>query len=229
MSLLARFDPGDTLTGLILICVIQTSLIIFLGRTVRPNNSAMASTCAVMASGWEHSVLVLISPALAGVADRSGLGLWVIPVAIPGPRKCDVDLRACGLKRPRWDRSPTTRDLTDRLAAAESAAATRKQDDSWLGRGSDCTRSGPDPCTASHWPSIRRRIHLHLGGRRADGHGPNGWRLATRGGVVRGRLRTLMGLRHGQTLVRVRAALALRHYHASPPRRAFAGPSQSGC
>ncbi len=88
MSLLARFDPGDTFTGLILICVIQTSLIIFL-----------AALCGQTILRWRaHArhglwlgtlILVLISPALAGVADRSGLGLWVIPVAIPGPAKCD--------------------------------------------------------------------------------------------------------------------------------------------
>ena len=83
MNLLARLDPGDAVTGLFFIVVLQTSVVILLaallGRTVF---RWRAEARHVLWLGV--LVLVLISPAVAVVARRSGLALWAIALPVTG-------------------------------------------------------------------------------------------------------------------------------------------------
>ena len=83
MNLLARLDPGDAVTGLFFIVVLQTSVVILLaalsGGTVfrRRAEARHVLWLGVL-------VLVLISPAVAVVARRSGLALWAIALPVTG-------------------------------------------------------------------------------------------------------------------------------------------------
>ena len=137
---------------------------------------------------------MLISPALAGVADRSGLGLWVIPVAIPGPaRNAIVEPQGLRLETPEVGPFANNADLTDRLAAAESAL--RQENKTIPGLVEVRTVRDPAPIRAPRRtgrPFVGGFIFIWavgvlMGMARTVGG------LATRGGAWRGRLRTLMG------------------------------------
>ena len=86
MSFLARFDPGAAATGLIIVSLVQIIGHHSAGRGLRPDRSAPA--CRGAACLWLGAlILVAISPAVAAVADRSDLTLWVIPLPVPGPHR----------------------------------------------------------------------------------------------------------------------------------------------
>ena len=83
MNLLARLDPGDAVTGLFLNVVLQTSVVILLaallsrvvfGRRAEARHVLWLATLA----------LILISPAVAVLAGRSGFALWAIALPDAG-------------------------------------------------------------------------------------------------------------------------------------------------
>ena len=72
MNLLARLDPGDAVTGLFFIVLLQTSVVILLAALL--SRVVFAAACRARHVLWLGVlVLVLISPAVAAVAGRSGL------------------------------------------------------------------------------------------------------------------------------------------------------------
>ena len=83
MNLLARLDPGDAVTGLFVIVVLQTSVVILLaallGRTVFRWRAEARHVLWLGAL-----VLVLISPAVAALASQSGFALWEIALPDAG-------------------------------------------------------------------------------------------------------------------------------------------------
>ncbi len=83
MSLLARFDPGDAVTGVVIVSLVQTSVIILFaavcGRTLLRRRPELRHAIWLGAL-----ILVLICPGLAVVADRSNLAPWVVTLPIPG-------------------------------------------------------------------------------------------------------------------------------------------------
>ena len=81
MNLLARLDPGDAVTGLFLIVLLQTSVVILLAALLgRAVFRWRAEARHVLWLG--ALVLVLISPAVAVVARRSGFAHWTIALPI---------------------------------------------------------------------------------------------------------------------------------------------------
>jgi beta-lactamase regulating signal transducer with metallopeptidase domain len=113
MSLLARFDPGDAVTGFILVWLVQTSAVIllaaFCGRMVLRHRAEARHSL------WLGTlVLVLISPAVEAVADRMRLRLFVVPLSIPGPQATAVaEDRRSRHEIPQADSVRTTGELTD--------------------------------------------------------------------------------------------------------------------
>ncbi len=113
MSLLARFDPGDAVTGFILVWLVQTSAVIllaaFCGRMVLRHRAEARHSL------WLGTlVLVLISPAVEAVADRMGPTLFVVPLSIPGPQATPVaEDRRSRHEIPQADSVRTTGELTD--------------------------------------------------------------------------------------------------------------------
>jgi BlaR1 peptidase M56 len=120
MSLLARLDPGDSVTGLLLIVVLQTSVVTLLaallGRAVfrRRADARHVIWLGVM-------ILILISPAVAVVACRLGVGLWVVTLPTTGygatPAAGDRGPRPM---RPRSDAKILTAELPVKSGGAEA-------------------------------------------------------------------------------------------------------------
>ena len=81
MSQLARLDPGERVAELILIVVLQTSVVILLA-------ALLGCTVFRWRAEARHAlwlavlVLVLMSPATAAVARRSGFALWAIALPV---------------------------------------------------------------------------------------------------------------------------------------------------
>ncbi len=84
MNLLARFDPGDAVTRVVLITLLQTSAVILsaalLGRTVLRRRADARHSLWLAVLAW-----VTISPGVSAIADRSELGLWVVDLPLPAP------------------------------------------------------------------------------------------------------------------------------------------------
>ncbi len=123
MNLLARLDPGGTVTGLFVIVVLQTSVVILLaallGRTVFRWRAEARHVLWLTVL-----VLVLVSPAVAVVARQSGFALWAIalPVTGNGPRP------ALGDQRP--SRQILRSDSTGLAAESSSGSATAEAEPS---------------------------------------------------------------------------------------------------
>jgi len=84
MNLLARLDPGDAVTRAVLVALVQTSVVILLAELM--SRALLRQRAEARHGLWlEALVWVLISPAVATVADRSGLALWVVALPVPGP------------------------------------------------------------------------------------------------------------------------------------------------
>jgi beta-lactamase regulating signal transducer with metallopeptidase domain len=85
MSMLSYFDPGNGMTGLLLVVIFQTSVVI-----------VVAKLLAMALFRWRaearHALwlgvlgLVLISPAVAVAARRSGLAFWAIALPVTSQR-----------------------------------------------------------------------------------------------------------------------------------------------
>jgi beta-lactamase regulating signal transducer with metallopeptidase domain len=81
MNLLAHFDPGDAMTGLVLIILLQTTVIILLA-------ALWSGTLLRLRSEARHTLwlgvflLIPVSPALAVVARNSGLAVWAIVLPV---------------------------------------------------------------------------------------------------------------------------------------------------
>ena len=87
MNVLARFDPGDAVTRVVLITLVQTSVVIL-------SAALLACTAFRRRADARHSlwlavlVWVAISPGVAALADRSGFGFWVVD--LPSPTTADA-------------------------------------------------------------------------------------------------------------------------------------------
>ena len=78
MSLLASLDPGETVIGLIIAVVLQTSVVILVARGL--GRGVLGQRADARHVVWLGAlVLILISPAAAVVARRLGVALCVIP------------------------------------------------------------------------------------------------------------------------------------------------------
>ena len=83
MILLARFDPGDAVTGLVFTILLQTSVVIVLaalwsGTLLRRRAEARhALWLGVL-------VLIVVSPAIAAVVRRSTFAVWSIALHVSG-------------------------------------------------------------------------------------------------------------------------------------------------
>ena len=53
MSLLARFDPGDAVTALVLLCLVQTSVVILAAAVLWRHDSSRTAPRHGTDSGWE--------------------------------------------------------------------------------------------------------------------------------------------------------------------------------
>jgi beta-lactamase regulating signal transducer with metallopeptidase domain len=84
MSVLARFDPGDAVTAIVLLCLIQTTVVILAAAVC--GGTILRHRASARHGLWLGTLmLVLLSPAVAAVADRSSLKLWAIPLTISEP------------------------------------------------------------------------------------------------------------------------------------------------
>jgi hypothetical protein len=131
MSLLANFDPGDAVAGLILVVVFQTSVMILvaalLGRALlwRHAEARYALSLGAM-------VLISISPAIA-VASRSGIALWVIAFPATGNGVASADHEVAGDRVPgrqeaRSNPSRLAAELPDVSVSAEAEPLCARRD-----------------------------------------------------------------------------------------------------
>ena len=132
MHLLARLDPGDAVTGLLLVVVLQTSVMIlvaalFLGRGLlwRHAEARYAVSLGAM-------VLISISPAIA-VASRSGIALWVIAFPATGNGVASADHEVAGDRVPgrqeaRSNPSRLAAELPDVSVSAEAEPLCARRD-----------------------------------------------------------------------------------------------------
>jgi beta-lactamase regulating signal transducer with metallopeptidase domain/protocatechuate 3,4-dioxygenase beta subunit len=120
MNLLARLDPGDSVTGLLLVVVLQTSVVTLLaallGRVVFRRRADARHVIWLGAL-----ILILISPAAAVVASRLGVSLWVITLPTTGhgatPAAGDTGPRPM---RPRPEATVLTVELPVQSGGAET-------------------------------------------------------------------------------------------------------------
>jgi hypothetical protein len=83
MNVLAHFDPGDLVTGLFFVVVLQISVVILVaGLFGRAVFRWRAEARHVLWLGVLS--LTLISPAVAVVASRTGFALWAIALPVAG-------------------------------------------------------------------------------------------------------------------------------------------------
>jgi beta-lactamase regulating signal transducer with metallopeptidase domain len=207
MNLLARLDPGDAETGLFLNVVLQTSVVILLAALLgRPVFRWRAEARHALWLG--ALVLVLISPAVAVLARRSGLMFWTI--ALPAPARGDT--------RPSDE---AVRTHSSRLAA-ELSTGSESPEAGPLHKVTKVTSDGPiqfEEMRAAT-PELHRAGSLLMGGLKLL------WVVGALIGVARIGLgwtrlaalsRSASALdprRHGLTLERVRNALG---FAALPP------------
>ena len=89
MNVLARLDPGDAVAGLFFIVVLQTSVVILLAALL--GRAVFRLRAEARHALWLAAlVFVLVSPAMAAVARRSGFALCAIalPVTSRGTSPC---------------------------------------------------------------------------------------------------------------------------------------------
>ncbi len=84
MNLLARLDSGDAVLRALLVASVQISVVILLAALL--SRVALRRRADVRHVLWLGVLVwVLISPAVAAVADGSGLDFWVVKLPFPGP------------------------------------------------------------------------------------------------------------------------------------------------
>jgi hypothetical protein len=123
MDLLARLDPGDSVTRVVLVALVQMSVVVVLaeliGRTLLRQRADARHGLWLGALVW-----VLISPAVVAVADRSGLVLWVIALPLPAPGTSPaVEV----LEIPRLDSTLLTADEASGPAPVEAVPMPRDE------------------------------------------------------------------------------------------------------
>ena len=84
MSLLARFDPGDSCYRAVFHRRGANVGRDFAGNCTGSHGVSVACGGTAHLSGWRSLVLVLLSPAVAAVARRSSFALWAIALPATG-------------------------------------------------------------------------------------------------------------------------------------------------
>ena len=136
MNLLASLDPGDAVTGLFFIVVLQTSVVVLAAALL--GRSLLRWRAEARHVLWLGSLtLVLISPAVAAVVTRSDFALWTIALSVSGIgaslAQADdtvVDERGPSHEMSRSETSRPATELSDGSVAAQTeppleAAAVR--------------------------------------------------------------------------------------------------------
>ncbi len=213
MNVLARFDPGDAVTGPLLIVLLQTSVVILLAALL--SRAVFRHRAEARHVLWLGAlVLVVISPALAAIASRSGVAVWVIalPVVDNEPNRA-AENRGSSDDMSHADASWPVGESTDDFVAAETAP---------LHKAMEKTLSRPAQSAPSRavTPELNQRGSALMGGLTLQwaigalavfARLAAGWRLVE---ALSRSTRMIDPVRHGPVLERVRTALGIA---ALPP------------
>ncbi len=213
MSLLARLDLGNAVTEVFLIVVLHTSIVILLAALLaRTGFRRRAEARHVLWLG--ALVFVLISPAVATIASRSGVALWVVALPVVGyAPNTAAEYRGPSHDMSRADPSRPVGESTDDFVAPEIAP---------LHKAMEVTRVAPAQSEASRavTPELTQRGSALMGGLTLL------WAIGVLAGLARIAVgwrrveafsrstRMLDPVRHGPALERVRTALGIA---ALPP------------
>jgi beta-lactamase regulating signal transducer with metallopeptidase domain len=208
MSLLARFGPGDAVTALVIVCLVQTTVVILAAAVC--SGTMLRHRAPARHGLWlGNLMLALLSPAVAGIVDRSGLTLWAIPLRIPGSQALrNADAHGTTHRAHQSDSSGTNANLNDvsilveseperPVAAMPGVEQGRVETDRTVAREVDRPKSALLGGLTLLWA-----VGAVVGLARIAA----GWRKVAM--IVRS-ARVLDPVRHGPTLERVRDALGL--------------------